>query len=141
MSDAKEIAELVRQGKKIEAIKLLREASGMSLKETKDFIERDASPEALEAVIRHAARPATIGRDDDVRRLAAAGQVIEAIKLLRQQTGLGLKEAKAAVDAMRPPKPSKSTGQVGESPPLKWLLAAAVAAALCAALYALGIRP
>ncbi len=138
MSAAKEIAELVRQGKKIEAIKLLREASGMGLKETKDFIERDASPEALDAVIRHAARPAPAAGDDDVRRLVAEGQGIKAIKLLRQQTGMSLKQAKEAVDAMRPPKPPK---QPGEGLPLKWLLAAAVAVALCAALYALGIRP
>jgi ribosomal protein L7/L12 len=35
----------------------------------------------------------------DVRRLADDGQKIEAIKLLRAQTGFGLKEAKDAVDA------------------------------------------
>lgn len=35
---------------------------------------------------------------DDVRQLADAGQTIQAIKLLRQQTGYGLKQAKDAVD-------------------------------------------
>jgi len=39
------------------------------------------------------------GLSDEVRRLADANQKIEAIKLLREQTGLDLKEAKDAVDA------------------------------------------
>jgi ribosomal protein L7/L12 len=41
--------------------------------------------------------------DDDiaeVRQLAANGRKIEAIKLYRQQTGCGLAEAKAFVDAL-----------------------------------------
>ena len=36
----------------------------------------------------------------DVKDLARAGKKIEAIKLYRAQTGLGLKEAKDAVDAL-----------------------------------------
>jgi hypothetical protein len=35
----REIAEAVRSGKKIEAIKLQRQSSGMGLKESKEFIE------------------------------------------------------------------------------------------------------
>jgi len=35
-----------------------------------------------------------------VRQLAAAGQKIEAIKMLREETNMGLKEAKDAVDAL-----------------------------------------
>ena len=38
------------------------------------------------------------GLSDEVRQLADAGKKIEAIKLHREQTGLGLKEAKDAVD-------------------------------------------
>jgi ribosomal protein L7/L12 len=36
----------------------------------------------------------------EVRSLAASGKKINAIKLLRDQTGLGLKEAKDAVDRL-----------------------------------------
>lgn len=36
----------------------------------------------------------------EVRQLAQSGQAINAIKLLREQTGLGLKEAKDAVDRL-----------------------------------------
>ncbi len=35
---------------------------------------------------------------DRVRKAAAAGRKIEAIKLLREETGLGLRDAKDAVD-------------------------------------------
>ncbi len=38
---------------------------------------------------------------DQVVALAARGRQIEAIKLLRQEHGLGLKEAKEVVDALR----------------------------------------
>jgi ribosomal protein L7/L12 len=37
---------------------------------------------------------------DDVRILAASGKKINAIKLLREQSGLGLKEAKDIVDRL-----------------------------------------
>jgi ribosomal protein L7/L12 len=38
--------------------------------------------------------------DDRVRNLALEGKKIEAIKLYREMTGLGLKEAKDAVEGM-----------------------------------------
>lgn len=38
---------------------------------------------------------------EEVRELARQGQAIEAIKLYRQQTGVGLAEAKAFVDSLR----------------------------------------
>lgn len=37
---------------------------------------------------------------DEVRDLAASGKKINAIKLLREQSGLGLKEAKSIVDRL-----------------------------------------
>ncbi|WP_284735531.1 ribosomal protein L7/L12 [Dongia deserti] len=37
---------------------------------------------------------------DEVRRLSAGGQKIEAIKLLREATGLGLADAKGIVDSL-----------------------------------------
>jgi len=41
------------------------------------------------------------GTMDDVQRLASAGQKIAAIKIYRKIHGVGLKEAKEAVEAMR----------------------------------------
>ncbi|SCG63432.1 50S ribosomal protein L7/L12 [Micromonospora humi] len=45
--------------------------------------------------------PATGGGQGEVLRLARAGRTVEAVKLLREQTGLPLLEAKQAVDALR----------------------------------------
>jgi ribosomal protein L7/L12 len=103
---SREIADLIRQGKKIEAIKLLREQTGLGLKEARDKVERLSgawSPRAgydLEA--------ASLPRGDrgspsgevprEVVDLALSGNKIGAIKLLREQTGLGLKEAKDRVE-------------------------------------------
>ena len=40
---------------------------------------------------------------EEIRLLAVRGQAIEAIKKLRELTGLGLKEAKDVVDSLRRP--------------------------------------
>ena len=44
--------------------------------------------------------PAGAGVSPEVMRLAADGQKIQAIKRLREETGLGLKEAKNIVDRL-----------------------------------------
>ncbi|MBT9503232.1 MAG: ribosomal protein L7/L12 [Burkholderiaceae bacterium] len=62
------------------------------------------------------------------------GNKIEAIKLMRQLTGLGLKEAKDAVEAS--PEHAQlgqgSPGEVGRSGSIGWVLLALVVAALIA---------
>jgi len=47
---------------------------------------------------------ATIGPDheDELRSLVAAGQQIEAIKMVRTLTGMGLKDAKEYIDRLPP---------------------------------------
>jgi ribosomal protein L7/L12 len=44
--------------------------------------------------------PPRIGTDPSIESLVVAGRKIEAIKQLRAETGLGLREAKDEVDAM-----------------------------------------
>ncbi len=59
------------------------------------------------------------------------GSKIEAIRLMREQTGLGLKEAKDAVDAYRSSHPDAgelSPGQVRGGGGVVWLAAIAMAA-------------
>lgn len=53
---------------------------------------------------------------EDVRSAMAAGQKIEAIRLLRKHTGLGLADAKAAVEAGNLPDSNRSQPVIREIP-------------------------
>jgi ribosomal protein L7/L12 len=101
-ADEAELLDLIRRGHKIEAIKRLREARGLGLREATAEIERLDSKQAAAATTRP---PRSV--DFDVRQLAQSGQRIAAIKLLRERNRLGLKEAKDLLDATVPPPPGK----------------------------------
>jgi len=91
-----DIVSLVRQGRKIEAIKLYRAQTGVGLAEAKaavEAMERGESPPPAQDA------PAPEDIDADLWELLKSGQKIEAIKRYRAQTGVGLAEAKAAVEA------------------------------------------
>jgi ribosomal protein L7/L12 len=101
-----QIQQLVAQGKKIQAIKLVREHTGLGLKEAKDLVDRMEDSAAVGTLDQPAAEPQlTPSTPDDVmarvRMLAAQGKKIHAIKELRDHTpGLGLKEAKDIVEGL-----------------------------------------
>jgi ribosomal protein L7/L12 len=103
-----EITRLVHSGEKIEAIKLYRTLHSVGLKEAKDAIDaiaRGESPAGNEVGQERA--PATASgnaSDAGVHALLANGDKIAAIKLYRELHGVGLAEAKAAVDAMGGPQ-------------------------------------
>lgn len=104
---ARRIGELLAAGKKIEAIKELREASGLGLADAKAVVDavEARQPVPAELVARlQAARSTASGADlpADVREAAERGDRIEAIKLLRRHSGLGLKEAKDRLDLVMP---------------------------------------
>jgi ribosomal protein L7/L12 len=84
-------------GQKIEAIKHYRELTGVGLKEAKDAVD------ALEQGRLISFTPSASAPPDlaEVTRLARGGQLIQAIKLHRELTGLGLKESKDAVERLR----------------------------------------
>lgn len=93
-----DVAKALAAGRAIEAIKRLREATGLSLKEAKDAIDAHlqgtpagtAEPEPLAMAT---------GLPAPVQQALQRGNKIEAIRLLREHTGLGLKEAKERVEA------------------------------------------
>jgi ribosomal protein L7/L12 len=98
---AQRIGQLVADGQKIEAIKLVREATGAGLAEAKQIVEalEQGKPIPLELVQRAAARAAgDVHVPDDVRDVALAGDRIRAIHLLRERFGLGLKDGKDLLD-------------------------------------------
>jgi len=97
-----EVAMLLAQGGKMEAIKLMREKKGLPLAAAKEAVETICREEAI--VTPAPGLMATIQRaqqmSEEVRRLATSGRKIEAIKLLREKSGIGLKEAKDLVDRL-----------------------------------------
>jgi large subunit ribosomal protein L7/L12 len=90
-----ELQALVAAGRKIEAIKRYRELTGVGLKEAKD---------AVEAMMRGASLPSRESADSpfesEIVSLLQGGKKIAAIKLYREKTGVGLKEAKDFIEAL-----------------------------------------
>lgn len=93
--DDAELLGLIREGKKIEAVKLYRERHPVGLKEAKDAVEALAAGRTPAA----AATPDD-GDNDDVLELVRGGKKIQAIKIYRERYGVGLKDAKDAVEAL-----------------------------------------
>ena len=92
---AEEIRSLLADGQKILAVKLYREHTGCGLAEAKAAVEqigRGETPISKAAV--------EDDLDKQVLELVAAGQKIAAIKLVRERTNSGLKDAKDAVEAL-----------------------------------------
>lgn len=124
----------VRDGNLIQAIKLLRESSGLGLKEAKDLI--DAHARGASAAPASAAPSGELAAP--VVQALLAGRKIEAIRLLREQTGLGLKEAKEAVEASQIER-QLAPGEVpGGASRLAWFVVVALLA--FAGYYFLGSR-
>lgn len=99
-----EVLVAVQEGRKLEAVQLYRNQTGVRLNEAKEVVDtlsRDMTFEALDAA---AQKPATDTDDSwqgEVRALLAHGRKTAAIKLYWERTGVGLKEAKEAVEAMQ----------------------------------------
>lgn len=95
-----EVGHLLGRGRKIEAIKLVRERTGLGLKDAKELVERlESGGETgeIQAGTRAGLPDADLG---EVRRALGQGRKIEAIKLVRERTGMGLKEAKDFVESL-----------------------------------------
>lgn len=116
-----EIDRLVAAGQKIHAIKLFRDATGVGLKEAKDRVEHwsisttaphaaavsnataaysSITPTSHTPASVRASLPASAASEIDT--LVAGDQRIVAIKVLRDHTGLGLRESKNIIDAWVP---------------------------------------
>lgn len=97
------VQDLIASGNLIGAIKLYREQTGLGLKESKEAVEAMAAGRAVPpaaSVATTAALP-DASLEAEVRQRVRAGELIDAIKLVRQRTGLGLKEAKDFVERMQ----------------------------------------
>ena len=95
-----EVRMLIGYGNKMEAIRVVREKLGLDLKDAKDLV--DAMEHGAPIPMEHAApSPDAADKvDSEARELVSTGKLIEAIKLVREQKDLGLKEAKAYVEQL-----------------------------------------
>jgi large subunit ribosomal protein L7/L12 len=101
-----ELLELIRGQKRLLAVKLYRERTGVGIAEAKGFIEElrarhgiacgDLDSELSDAIA--ASEPH--GVEAEILELMRGRKKIEAIKLYRQRSGVGLKEAKDFVEAL-----------------------------------------
>lgn len=88
------IRDLIQEGRIDEAIEVYRKFAGVD-----EYTAMDAIA-GLEDEIRQG-EDKTLPQDNLIHDLLRQGKKIEAIKLYRERTGLGLKEAKDAVEAMQ----------------------------------------
>ena len=101
--DASKILDLIREEKKIDAIKAHRELFGSDLKSAKEIVEEmerdlDHAADLLSSPPQQPSYERDATADEEIVRLIQKGDKIKAIKLYRETYGTGLKEAKQAVD-------------------------------------------
>ncbi|SFN37453.1 hypothetical protein [Dokdonella immobilis] len=93
-------SDLARRGNLIEAIKLTREHTGCSLIDAKEAVEASVQTRAVSS---HAETTGADANSGDIPLAAILalqkGRLIDAIKHIREASGLGLKESKERVDA------------------------------------------
>ena len=88
-----QVQRLLEQGKKLEAVKLYMNRTGVSLKEAKDVVESMPRAQNL------AERPEVAGNmEAEILQLMGNSQKIQAIRLYREHTGARLVDAKKAVE-------------------------------------------
>jgi ribosomal protein L7/L12 len=101
----RDVIDAIARGDTIEAIKRLREAARVDLKTAKDAVEAYAKGQPLPPLpglpvsLAALSQGAASVLPGDVLAALRGGNKIEAIKRLREATGLGLKEAKDLVEA------------------------------------------
>jgi ribosomal protein L7/L12/sugar lactone lactonase YvrE/DNA-directed RNA polymerase subunit RPC12/RpoP len=101
------IRELATSGNKIGAIRLMRATFVIGLKDAKDMVESMQRGEVVDAnslmLLTPAGKTTTMLDATTMHNLLdliSSGKKLEAIKLFREVTGVGLKDAKDAVDGM-----------------------------------------
>ena len=118
-----QVKDLVARGNKIEAIKIFRSATGLGLKESKDVIDAISAGNAQAAnqlmMGMGASSPQTPAAMGDtlaqVRQLMRADEKIQAIRVLRAASGLGLKDAKDKKDVDARTVLAVMLGKIGDS--------------------------
>ncbi len=96
-----EIERLAKSGRMLEAIKAYRQAKGVGLKEAHDALfGLNRLQHKLDRLLNHLGVKLDERLPDEVSQLMKAGKKIEAIRALRQETGMSLTEAKQSVEQL-----------------------------------------
>ena len=117
------IRDVLQRDGKIAAIKFYREQTGVGLAEAKAAVE---AIEAGQSISRSASKD-----DEKLLGLLRAGRKIEAIKLHREQTGKGLKDAKDYVDDLGRRHGIQASAGCGTAALVMVLLIAALVVTVC----------
>ena len=128
-----EVVAAIESGRTIEAIKLLRQSTGIGLVEAKEAVDQYVRSQKLPGA---ASAPETSGETSlppDVMQAVRSGNKIEAVRLVREYRGLGLREAKLLVDSLAANEPTPSgnlsPGMPRKSSGLLWLALLLIVAA------------
>ena len=105
---------LLHEHRKIDAIKLYREATGSSLAEAKEAVEEMAVNEAVKPPddVRDYDNPVLTSR---IKSLLSRNRKVDAVKIYREEYGVGLKEAKDVVDRIQATMKQSGTSMPYES--------------------------
>jgi hypothetical protein len=91
-----EIRRLIGQNRKIQAIKVMREQTGLGLKEAKGLVEAMAAGRPVTTA------PSGASLSDQVRAFENSGDHDSAVAIVRAQTGMTAPEAEAFIAALAP---------------------------------------
>jgi ribosomal protein L7/L12 len=138
-----DVLDAIERGQAIEAINLLRQTTGLGLKDAKGVIDAHlrGDPVSLKFTTATASATSPGALPENVVEALRRGDKVEAIKLLRLQAeGLELKDAKAMIEAfgasLRAGAASGlAPGEVPRSESGKWVLALLIFAAAATAWY------
>lgn len=103
-----QVQQLLQGGRFIEAVKIVKESKRIGLKEAKEFVEAiQKNPTrniSTQGSVSGAAKEKALNSSSEIetraRHLAQGGHVIEAIKYVREQSGMDLKSAKEYVETL-----------------------------------------
>lgn len=99
VSSPEEILEIAKTNK-IQAIKECRAMYGFGLKDAKDVVEKMLRENSAEFLTSSDSEESDEKKIDEIKSLLKSGNKIEAIKQYRALYGVGLKDAKEAVENM-----------------------------------------
>lgn len=116
----------LERGQPIEAIKLLREATGLGLKEAKDALDHHLRDKSVNVPVAAKSRPMPPAVAEALKK----GDKIEAIRLLREKGGTGLQEMlEGFQQTHRSPGSGLSPGEVPRTKMGGWIIALLLVAA------------